>query len=135
MVRLAKGADVLLAEVSYRDPEDLEKTVNTMAAITHATPERSKTFRAHFQFEHLDAQGVGELASRAQVKSVLLYHYNPADKVDEAAYVSGAKSNFSGPVFAPADLDRYCLASAGKSKDDGNVLKPCGDAARDSNSR
>ena len=135
VVRLAKGANVLLAEVSYRDPEDLEKTVNTMAAITHATPERSKTFRAHFQFEHLDAQAVGELASKAQVKSVLLYHYNPADKADEAAYVSGAKSKFSGPVFAPADLDRYCLASAGKSKDDSSVLKPCGDSARDSNSR
>jgi ribonuclease BN (tRNA processing enzyme) len=126
--RLAKGADVLLAEVSYRDSEDLEKTVKTMAAMTHATPERTKTFRAHFQFEHLDAQSVGELAAKAQVKSVLLYHYNPADKIDEAAYVSGVKSYFAGPVFAPADLDRYCLASAGKSNDDSSVLQPCGDS-------
>jgi hypothetical protein len=59
---------------------------------------------------------------------VLLYHYNPADKADEAAYVNGAKSYFSGPVFAPADLDRYCLVSAGKSNDDSSVLQPCGDS-------
>ncbi len=49
-----------------------------MAKLTHATPERSKTFGAHFEFEHLDAQQVGELASKAQVKAELLYHYNPA---------------------------------------------------------
>jgi ribonuclease BN (tRNA processing enzyme)/quercetin dioxygenase-like cupin family protein len=126
VARLAKGADVLLAEVSYRDAEDLDQTVNAMAALTHATPERAKTFRAHFQFEHLDAKAVGELASKAQVKSVLLYHYNPADKADEAAFVTGAKRYFSGPVFAPADLERYCLGRAdAKSADNGNVLGPC----------
>ena len=122
VARLAKGADVLLAEVSYRDAEDLDQTVNTMAARTHATPERTKTFRAHFQFEHLDTQAVGELASKAQVKSVLLYHYNPADKADEAAYVSGVKKYFPGPVFAPADLDRYCIGPVdGKSNSINNV--------------
>ena len=132
VARLAKDADVLLAEVSYRDAADLDQTVNAMAAITHATPERSKTFRAHFLFEHLDAQAVGELASKAQVKSVLLYHYNPANKADEEAFVSGVKSYFSGPVFAPADLDRYCLASAEKP---GNSLRRCADSSRDSNPR
>src|SRR5579885_3422019 len=133
VARLAKGADVLLAEVSYRDSEDLDNTVNTMAAITHATPERSKTFRAHFQFEHLDAQAVGQLAAKAQVKSVLLYHYNPADKADEAAYVSGVKSYFAGLVFAPADLDRYCLGPADEqSKSINNVLISCTNSSRDS---
>ena len=127
---------MLLAEVSYRDAEDLDQTVNTMAARTHATPARIKTFRAHFEFEHLDAKAVGELASKAQVKSVLLYHYNPADKADEAAYVSGVKNYFfAGPVFAPADLDRYCLAQAEKLKDDSSLVRRCGDSARDSKSR
>ena len=135
VARLAKGADVLLAEVSYRDAEDLDQTVNAMAARTHATPERTKTFRAHFQFEHLDSQTVGELASKARVRSVLLYHYNPADKADEAAFVSGVKNYFPGSVFAPADLDRYCLGLAGKSNDDSNLVRRCGDSARDSNSR
>ncbi|HKR30106.1 MAG TPA: MBL fold metallo-hydrolase [Terriglobales bacterium] len=125
VARLAKGSDVLLAEVSYRDAEDLDQTVTAMAARTHATPERTKTFRSHFEFEHLDTKAVGELASKAQVKSVLLYHYNPADKADEAAFVSGAKRYFPGPVFAPADLDRYCLGLSGKSNDNTRILAPC----------
>ncbi len=58
--------------------------------------------------EHLDLQELGELASKAQVKSVLLYHINPQDP---AAYVSGVKKYFSGPIFAGADLDRYCLST------------------------
>lgn len=135
VTRLANGADVLLAEVSYRDSQDLEETVNAMAARTQATPDRVKTFRAHFQFEHLDTHAVGELASKAQVRSVLLYHYYPADKADEAAYVSGVKKYFSGPVFPSSDLDRYCLGPAGKSKDDSNLVRRCGDSARDPNSR
>ena len=125
VARLAKGADVLLAEVSYRDAEDLEQTVNDMAARTHATPDRAKTFRAHFQFEHLDSQAVGELASKAQVKSVLLYHYDPLDIADEAAYVRGVKNYFAGPVLAPADLGRYCLGATEASKKSAGTVAPC----------
>ena len=62
------------------------------------------------------------MAANAGVKSVLFYHYDPADKADQAAFVSGAKKYFSGPVFAPDDLDRYCLSSG--------VIAPCGNARR-----
>jgi hypothetical protein len=47
-----------------------------------------------------------------QVKSVVLYHYVPRDP---AAYVTRVKNNFSGSVFASADLERYCLGSTGVS--------------------
>jgi hypothetical protein len=58
----------------------------------------------------------------------------PVNKTHEAAYVSGVKKHFPGPVFAPADLDRYCVgASNGKSNS--NVLSPCEGSARDSNLR
>jgi len=64
------------------------------------------------------------MAAQAGVKSVVLYHYNPADP---AAYVAAVKKNFSGPVFAPADLDRYCLhAIDRKVNNNQNVLVPCG---------
>lgn len=135
VAKLAKGADALLAEVSYRDAEDLDETVKAMAARTHATPERIKTFRAHFEFEHLDAQTVGELASKAQVKLVVLYHYNPADQADVAAFVSGVKKYFPGPVFAPADLDRYCLGPVDGKSSSINNLSPCKNSAADSNFR
>jgi ribonuclease BN (tRNA processing enzyme) len=112
VAQLARGADVLVAEASYRDAVDLDRFVNSMAKQNHWPAGRIKAFRAHFQFEHLDSNAVGELASKAQVKSVLLYHYNPVDKADQAAYVNGVKNHFPGPVFASADLDRYCLGTS-----------------------
>lgn len=132
VIRLAKGADVLLAEASSRDPADLDRFVKLMATRNHWSADRAKTFRAHFQFEHLDAPSIGQLASKAQVKSVLLYHYDPADEADKAAYVSGVKSSFSGQVFAPADLDRYCLGPSGPKSNPGNVLAPCEGSAKQS---
>jgi len=53
---------------------------------------------------------------------VILYHYDPADKADQAAFVSGVRKYFSGPVFAPDDLDRYCLKSG--------TVAACGSARR-----
>jgi hypothetical protein len=100
VARLAKSADVLVSEVSYRDPSELDR----LGA-------RANTMRAQFEFAHLNSHSVGQLAARAQVKSVLFYHYTPNDEADRAAYISGVKKYFAGPVFAPADLDRYCLGS------------------------
>ena len=121
VARLARGADVLVAESSYRDPEALDELVTSMAARFHWSLKRSRAFRAHFQFEHLDAETVGQLAAKAGVKAVLLDHYDPAGKADQAAYVSGVRKHFAGVVFAPDDLDRYCMGA-------GNV-RPCAQQA------
>lgn len=114
--RLARGADVLVAEANSRNPQDVEKVTASMAARNHWPPAQAKAFRAHFQVEHLDTYGIGHLAAKARVKAVLLYHYVPASKADQAAYVTGVRSRFSGPVFAPDDLDRYCLGGGGFSR-------------------
>ncbi|MGH9480953.1 MAG: MBL fold metallo-hydrolase [Terriglobales bacterium] len=114
--RLANGADVLVAEANNRDPQDAEKVTAAMAARSHWSPEQTKAFRAHFEVEHLDTHEIGRLAAKAQVKAVLLYHYVPVNKADQAAYVAGVRTSFSGPVFAPNDLDRYCLGVQGLSR-------------------
>jgi ribonuclease BN (tRNA processing enzyme) len=119
---IAKGADVLIAEASYRDPEELDQSMAQRAARNHLTAEQIGSFRHHFTAEHLDAAEIGQLASRAGVKSVILYHYDPANKADQAAYVSDVKKYFAGPVFAPDDLDRFCLSSG--------VVAACGTARR-----
>ena len=106
---LARGADLLIAEASFRDPAGLDQFLSGWAKRTHWTPGQMKTFRGHFEFEHLDSNAVGQLAAKAQVKAVLFYHYDPADKADQLAYVHGVQKYFSGPVFAPDDLDGYCL--------------------------
>ena len=119
---IAKGADVLIAEVSYRDPQELDQTMSERAARNHLTAEQIASFHHHFTAEHLDAAEIGQLASTAGVKAVILYHYDPADKADQAAFVSGVRKYFSGPVFAPDDLDRYCLKSG--------TVAACGSARR-----
>ncbi|HEX5460111.1 MAG TPA: MBL fold metallo-hydrolase [Steroidobacteraceae bacterium] len=114
--RLAKGADVLVAEANTRGPQDAERFTASMAARNHWPPQQAKAFRAHFEVEHLDTYKIGHLAAKAQVKAVLLYHYVPGNKADQAAYVTGVRTAFSGPVFAPDDLDRYCLGGGGLSR-------------------
>jgi len=106
VIRLAKEADVLVSEGG--DFAEAARFANEMAEQNHWSPERAKAFMAHMKFEHLDLKEVGEIASKARVKSVVLYHYIPADR---AAYAAGVKKYFSGPVFAPVDLDRYCLST------------------------
>lgn len=111
VAQLAKGADVLIPEASYRDAADLDQLINSMASRNRWTPARAKLFRGHFEDEHLDTDIIGRIAAGAGVKAVVLYHYNPRSKADQVAYVRGVKARFSGPVFAPDDLDRYCLSS------------------------
>jgi ribonuclease BN (tRNA processing enzyme) len=114
--RLARGADVLVAEANSRDPQDAEKFIVSVSARNHWSPEQTQAFRAHFEVEHLNAYEVGRLAAKARVKAVLLYHYVPKNKADQAAYVTGVRRAFSGAVFAPDDLDRYCLGGGRLSR-------------------
>ncbi|HEV8407358.1 MAG TPA: hypothetical protein VGQ34_05435, partial [Sphingomicrobium sp.] len=76
-----------------------------------------RQFRAHFISEHLDTGEIGQMASRAQVKAVVLYHYDPSGKADQAAHVTGVKKYFGGAVFAPDDLDGFCMTAG--------TLRPC----------
>jgi ribonuclease BN (tRNA processing enzyme) len=109
--RLASGTDVLIAEADARSPADRDRFIATMAARNHWTAERTRGFRAHFISEHLDTGEIGEIASRAHARAVILYHYDPSSKADQAAHVAGVKEHFDGRVFAPDDLNRYCMSA------------------------
>jgi ribonuclease BN (tRNA processing enzyme) len=106
VARLAEGADVLVSEVS--DFVAVRAFVDRLAQQNHWSAERQNQFRAHMTEEHLDIRDVGQMAAQAHVKSILLYHWNPADP---ATYVARVANYFSGPVFASADLQRYCLVA------------------------
>jgi ribonuclease BN (tRNA processing enzyme) len=110
---LAKGADVLISEV-----EDLEAIENDVRGVGNAG--NANKLVEHMQMEHLPTKAVGELASKAQVKAVILHHFVGGD--DGRRFVAGVKQYYSGPVFAGKDLARYCMgaettegASAGAS--------------------
>lgn len=93
---------MLVAEANNRDPQDIEKVTASMAARGHWSSEQTRAFRAHFEVEHLDTYEVGRIAAKAE----------------QATYVTGVRRSFSGPVFAPDDLDRYCLGAGGLSRCD-----------------
>lgn len=120
VMQLAKGADVLVSEV--HDLNAMVKFAHALGEEHHWSPQRSNALMEHMKFEHLDLEEVGELASKAQVKSVVLYHLNPENP---AAFVSGVKKYFSGPVFAGADLDRYCLSRQVGKGTRVRILSPC----------
>jgi ribonuclease BN (tRNA processing enzyme) len=123
VVRLALGADVLVSEVE--DFAAISAFADRIARQYHWSPERRNRFYAHMTKEHLDIRDVGQMAARAHVKSVVLYHWDPSDP---AAYVAGVKKYYSGRVFASADLQRYCLnAAPSQGKSGHSPLQPCGD--------
>ena len=109
VAKLATGADVLVAEVEGSSDE-LRGFIDRMAVQNHWPPARKQEFAAHMEKEHLTVDKLGELASKAQVHSVLFYHYDPQNKADQQARVASMKKYFQGPVLAPVDLDRFCLS-------------------------
>ena len=109
VVNLARGADVLVAEVE-EGLDELRGFIDRMAVQNHWTPVRKEEFAAHMEKEHLTVDSLGELASKAQVGSVVFYHYDPENKADQQARVAAMKKYFHGPVLAPMDLDRFCLS-------------------------
>ena len=129
VVKLATGADVLVSEVE-EGLDELRGFVDQMAARNHWPPARKQQFAAHMEKEHLTVDSLGELASQAQVQSVLFYHYDPQSQAEQQARVAGVKKYFHGPVLAPMDLDRFCL-----SKDEAQAEKakfePCGQKTAD----
>jgi ribonuclease BN (tRNA processing enzyme) len=117
VTRLAQDADVLVSEVE--DKAAIGAVVDRMAQQNHWSTERRHVFERHMTDELLGFEDVGQMATKAHVKSVLLYHWNPANPAAEVAAVS---KYFSGPVLGSADLQRYCLA--GRSSADQSRQPP-----------
>lgn len=99
--RLARGADMLISEIT--DPEQVTSQLSRTLPIP---PAALAAIQRRFQLEHLTADEVGLLASRAEVKSVVITH-NPltAENMDRARDTIG--SRFTGPVSFANDLDIY----------------------------
>jgi len=129
VVKLAMGADVLVSEVE-EGSDELRGFVDQMAARNHWPPARKQEFAAHMNQEHLTVDSLGELASKAQVQSVLFYHYDPENKAEQQDRVAGMKKYFHGEVLAPMDLDRFCL-SKGDGQSEKAKFEPCGQKTAD----
>lgn len=129
VVKLAKGADVLVSEVE-EGGDELRSFIDQWGARNHFSPARKQAFAAHMEKEHLTTDSLGELASKAQVKSVLFYHYDPGSKAEQQTLVVSVKKYFDGPVLAPEDLDRFCL-SGGEGQAANATFSRCGQGSLD----
>lgn len=121
VARLAKGADVLVTEAGFPDRAQAVRFANAVSAQHHWSPERTRIFREHMTREHLVPEEVGELATQARVKCVILHHFD----YKNPARAAGVKKYYSGPVFAGADLQRYCLGAGTGKGAAAKGLHPC----------
>jgi ribonuclease BN (tRNA processing enzyme) len=129
VVKLATGAEVLVSEVE-ENLDELRGFIDQMAARNHWPAARKEQFAAHMEKEHLTVDSLGELASKAQVQSVVFYHYDPQDKAEQQARVAEMKKYFHGTVLAPMDLDRFCL-SKDEAQSEKTKFESCGQNAAD----
>lgn len=104
LVKLARGADVLVSEVA-----DLDATMRVVGETMRLPPPLLLAMRTHMEHEHLTPEAVGRLARDAQVKAVILTHLSPGgdDETDASRYTEGVRKYFSGPVIAGRDLFEF----------------------------
>ena len=96
LVKLARGADVLVHSVMY--PPAIDRLV---ARVPNAAMLK-ESILAH----QTSAEGAGRIAQAAGVKTLVLSHFVPADdpEVTERMWVEAAQSRFRGTVIVGRDL-------------------------------
>ncbi|MDB5739614.1 MAG: elaC [Alphaproteobacteria bacterium] len=96
LVRLAKGADVLVHEVMY-----LPALERLIAGETNA-----KTLRAHLLASHTTAEEVGRVATEAGVKTLVLSHFVPGglSAISDAEWEAAVRPHFKGELIVGRDL-------------------------------
>ena len=95
VLKLARGADVLVHEALYRRFWERPD-----APLTPA-------IRKHIIVSHTDAEDVGRLAAAAGVKTLVLSHFVPSEPsgaVPDDAWLAAARRHFSGRVVLGVDL-------------------------------
>ena len=96
LVRLAKGADVLVHEVMY--PPAIEHLI--------AAEPNAKTLRAHLLAAHTTTEQVGRIATEAGVKTLVLSHFVPGGPpiVEDKTWFDAVRPYYSGNLIVGRDL-------------------------------
>lgn len=95
VLKLARGADVLVHEALYRPFWERPDAP--------ATPE----IRRHIIASHTDVEDVGRLAAAAGVKTLVLSHLVPTDptgEIPDEVWLAAARRHFKGQVVIGTDL-------------------------------
>jgi ribonuclease BN (tRNA processing enzyme) len=108
VIELAKGADLLVSEVTSSIDEYKELQIKAGRWQTMTPEQQAGTIR-HMTEEHLTTEEVGKMAARAGVKTVVLTHL-PATtdpKDDYKRFVGQVQKQFSGAVLIANDLMEF----------------------------
>jgi ribonuclease BN (tRNA processing enzyme) len=105
LTELAHGADVLVSEANSIEERmhDLLQS-GQWQVMTDAEKERIKRQMSQ---GHLSTADVGEMATKAGVKTVILTHLTYKEDDDYAAWVADVKKHFSGEVLVAKDLKEF----------------------------
>lgn len=107
VAELAKGADVLVTEVTSVDEVvELMKKNGGWAAKTEA---EQKGFIRHMEEEHVSPKEVGEMATKAGIKTIVMTHFGPSTRPndDYQRFADEAKKYFSGDIKVAKDLSEF----------------------------
>jgi ribonuclease BN (tRNA processing enzyme) len=100
VVRLARGADVLVHEVI-----DVDRLMARLRGLPNY-----EAVRAHLGRSHSSPEEVGAIAALAGVGTVVLSHLVPGDgEVAEDEWEARVRSTFDGDVVCGVDLDEFAL--------------------------
>jgi ribonuclease BN (tRNA processing enzyme) len=105
LTELARGADVLVSEANSIEERmrDLLKSGQWQVM----TAEEQERIKRQMTQGHLSTADVGEMATRAGVKTVILTHLTFKADDDYTAWVADVKKHFSGEVLVAKDLKEF----------------------------
>ncbi|MEL1250983.1 MBL fold metallo-hydrolase [Aurantiacibacter gilvus] len=102
---LATGADLLVVEMM-----DIPLTIERLLAANPGMPEPvSRAMQSHLSEHHLSATQVGEMASRADVRSVVVTHFSGWEKSEQGhmQYLQDIALAYDGPFVIADDMDAF----------------------------
>lgn len=107
VLKLAKGADVLVSEVSVAS--EVLAMFKRTGRWDIKTPAEQRDWIRHQIEEHLSPEDVAALATAAGVKEVVLTHLTPTGIPgdDYARWAAAVRRGFKGKVIVASDLGRY----------------------------
>lgn len=102
---LARGADLLIAEMM-----DVEHTVANVRRNNPNMPEAARlSMERHLREHHLLPADVGQMATRAGVRGVVVTHFIGRERNEPGhfEYLRQISAHYSGPVVIANDLDAF----------------------------
>jgi ribonuclease BN (tRNA processing enzyme) len=104
---LAKGADVLVTETT--SVEDVIEVFKRTGAWQAKTEDEQKGWIRHMHEEHVSPKDIGEMATKAGVKTIVMTHLGPSVRPndDYQRYADEATKYFSGQIIIAKDLMEF----------------------------